>query len=523
MGRKLKKRRQDKNTFATHCRADSATSEIRKLFAVPAVCGLLILAVIAVFGQTYGHDFINYDDNEYVYENSHVSRGLTRDGFAWALTSFHASNWHPLTWLSHMLDCQFYQLHPGGHHLTNVLFHASAAVILFLALRRMTGALWPCAWVAAIFAIHPQRVESVAWVAERKDVLSGLFFASTHSGSTPAPRRASGGAAAQATLIDGGLLCTGLDGQADAGDIAVHSAFARLLAAATPGPLFFRRTQQRGAKGVHSRDKYRPLIEKISLFVLAAAACAITLVAQHHAIRPLEELSLSARLANAALAYVTYIGKMLYPSGLAVLYPLPSGPPPVLEVTAAFALLIGVSTTAVIFRRKCPYLFVGWLWYLGALTPVIGLVQVGNQAMADRYTYLPHIGLSIAMAWGAADVASNLRYPRWPLAALAALVLAGLMICAWRQTRLWRDAETLYEHTLACTSRNPIIHKNLGDVLVGRGQVDQAIDQYRQAVDIEPDYAAAHNNLGWELAARGQIDEAIDPLSQGPDERAKLR
>ena len=309
------------------------------------------------------------------------------------------------------------------------------------------------------------------------------------------------------------------------------------------------------------------LLEKIPLFLLAAASCAITLVAQHDALKSLEHLSLGQRAANAAVAYVAYIGKMLYPAGLAVLYPLPKHPPPAWEVAAAVAVLAAISAAAVLARRKCPYLLCGWLWYLGSLLPVIGLVQVGSQSMADRYTYLTQIGLVLAIAWGAAQAAGILRMPsaeaeegmadgvvadlrpshdpvvaglgpshaadrrspeprrpsvesrrgretraerRWALAVLAALVLEGLMVCAWRQTRYWRNSETLWTHTLACTSANPIAENNLGKALAERGELVEAMDHYRRALAFKPDYAEAEYNLGWALADGGQFDAAIE-------------
>ena len=253
----------------------------------------------------------------------------------------------------------------------------------------------------------------------------------------------------------------------------------------------------------------RLVVEKIPLFVLAAASCVVTLAAQRDAMQPLEQLAFPCRVANAAVAYVAYLGKMLYPAGLAVLYPLPKDPPPAWEVVAAVAVLLAISTAVFVARRKCPYLLFGWLWYLGTLVPVIGLVQVGDQAMADRYTYLTQIGLYMAIAWGAVDVAGSWPYRRWRFAAVAVLVVAGLMVCAWQQTQYWRDSETLWTHTLACTSQNPIAHNNLGFALAGRGQVDEAIAHYQKALEIKPDYAEAHNNLGNALAGRGQVDEAI--------------
>ncbi len=503
----------------TRVRASSAYAVV--------VCGLLLLAVATVFGQTVNHRFVNFDDEDYVYENPHVREGLTVTGTVWALTAYRASNWHPLTWLSHTLDCRLYHLEPGGHHLTNVLLHAAAAVFLFLALKRMTrrstAALWASAWVAAVFAIHPLRVESVAWVAERKDVLSGLFFMLTlwfYARYTERP--ASWGR----YLLVVASFALGLTAK----PMLVTLPFVLLLL--DYWPLGRAGSGERGAGGHHvlmvgeqagtmypwsgsrwgTRSLLPLVVEKIPLFLLAAASCVITLAAQRHAMKSLVQVAFAERVANAAVAYVAYLGKMLYPASLAVLYPLPMDPSPAWEVIAAVAVLVTISTAVFVARRKCPYLLIGWLWYLGTLAPVIGLVQVGDQAMADRYTYLTQIGLYMAIAWGAAHAAGSWPYRRWLLAGVSAIVLAGLMVCAWRQTSHWQNSETLWTHTLASTSQNSVAHNNLGLVLAGRGQFDEAIAYYGKALEIKPDYVDAHNNMGTALARRDQVDAAIEHL-----------
>ena len=504
--------------------ASGPLAPVPRSYVLLAVCGLLLLAVIAVFGQTARHDFVNFDDNEYVCENRHVKAGLTGEGIVWAMTACYACNWHPLTWISHMLDCQLYGLAPGGHHLTNVLFHAAAAILLFLALRRMTGALWPSAWVAAVFAVHPLRVESVAWVAERKDVLSGLLFMLTlWLYARYAERPASWGR----YLAVIGSFALGLTAK----PMLVTLPFVLLLLDYWPlGRLGWGLSQFSLGEQRHEALKtplvpdgtpiaklsvppgmppVRLVVEKIPLFVLAAASCVVTLAAQRKAIQPLEQLSFAGRVAHAAVAYVAYLGKMLCPAGLAVLYPLPKNPPPAVEVVAAVAMLLAISTAAFVARRKCPCLLVGWLWYLGTLVPVIGLVQVGGQAMADRYTYLTQIGLYLAIAWGAMQVAEYRSCRRWGFAAVSVPMMAGLIACAWQQTRHWCDSEILWTHTFACTSQNADAHYNLGAALARRGQIDEAVAQYRSALKIEPDYAMAYNNLGLALADRGQVDEAI--------------
>ena len=369
----------------------------RNTYTVAAVCGFLLLAVALVFGQTVRHDFVNYDDNAYVYENPQVAGGLTAHGIAWAFTSFHVSNWHPLTWLSHMLDCQFYGLHAGGHHLTNVLLHAATAILLFLVLRRMTGDLWPSAFVAAVFAIHPLRAESVAWVAERKDVLSGLFFMLTLGAYAGYARRPFSLGRYLTVVL---LFALGL--------------MAKPMLVTLPFVLLLLDYWPLGRIGPHRRTGIssfrRVVVEKIPLLALTAASCVATVIAQGTAVIAIDVIPLPSRIANALVSYVAYMGQLFYPAGLAVLYPHPEGGLPIWKVAASSLVLAGISAAALVWRRRFPYLFVGWFWYVGMLVPVIGLVQVGLHAMADRYTYLPQIGLCIAVTWGVAQLAASRRY-----------------------------------------------------------------------------------------------------------------
>jgi protein O-mannosyl-transferase len=480
----------------------NAASPHRGPYHLLAVSVFLLLAVLAVFGQTIGHDFVNFDDDVYVYENPQVNGGLTSAGTAWAITAFHSNNWHPLTWLSHMLDCQLYGLKPGGHHVSNVLLHAASAILLFLALQRLTGAFWPSAWVAAIFALHPLRVESVAWVAERKDVLSGLFFMLTLWFYARYVERPASWGRYSLVLAAFALGLT-------AKPMLVTLPFVLLLLDYWPLGRFGPRRE--------AKVRLRLVVEKIPLFVLAAASCAVTLAAQRDAIAPLEQLAVSRRLANAAVVYVAYLGKMFYPADLAVLYPFPNEPPPAWEVAAAVSLLLAISIAVFVVRRNCPYLLFGWLWYLGTLAPVIGVVQVGSQMMADRYTYLPQIGLYVAIAWGAAHLASReLSRQRW-LAVVGALAVAGLMGRTWEQTRHWRDSETLWVHTLSCTPSNARAEYNLGHFLAGRGRVNDAIPHFRSALESQPRLAKAHIGLGLALVDREQVDEAVDHFRKALD------
>ena len=374
----------------------------------------------------------------------------------------------------------------------------------------MTGALWPSAWVAAIFAIHPLRVESVAWVAERKDVLSGFFFMLTlWFYARYVERPASWG---RHLLVVASFFLGLL-----AKPMLVTLPFVLLLLdywplgrlGAAHGSVNGSLPQRTPVVHAHGSPVRGLFVEKIPLFVLAIASCAITLWAQSGAINSLTERSLPARFANAVVAYVDYLGKMIYPADLAVLYPFPSEPLPNWEVFGAIAGLLAISIAVWVGRRHYPYLLVGWLWYLGTLAPVIGLVQVGSQKMADRYTYLTQVGLYVAIAWGAARICGAWPNRRLLVAVASVLILAVLVRSAWRQTQYWQDSVTLWTHTLASTTQNVVAHTNLGLALADRGQVDEAIEHYREALRLKPDSAETLNDLGLALAERGQLEDAV--------------
>ena len=408
----------------------------RNPYTVLVVCSLLLLAVALVFGQTLRFDFVNYDDNDYVYGNPHVAHGLTARGMTWAFATGHASNWHPLTWLSHMVDCQLYGLKwPGGHHLTNVLLHAASTIILFLVLREMTGQLWPSAFVAALFAIHPLHVESVAWVAERKDVLSGLFFMLTLAAYVRYARRPF---SLGRYLLVAALFALGLMAK----PMLVTLPFVLLLLDYWPLGRFSPRiaVDGRTENGRGRLSIAMPLLlEKLPLLSLAAISCVVTVWAQRGAVSSLDVVPFSSRVANAAISYTAYLGQLFHPIGLAVFYPHPKNNVPIGEVFGAFLLMAGIFAAVIASRRKCPYLLVGWLWYVGTLVPVIGLMQVGAQARADRYTYLTQIGLYIAIAWGVSQLSSVWPHRRWVCGATSALVMVLLAICAWGQASYWCD------------------------------------------------------------------------------------
>jgi tetratricopeptide (TPR) repeat protein len=479
--------------------------------AILGICVLLTAATLATFGRTVRYDFVKYDDNVYVYDNPHVAAGLSPRAVAWAFTEPHGGNWHPLTTLSHMLDCQLYGLWPGGHHLTNVLLHAATSVLLFLVLRRMTGSLWSSACVAAVFALHPLRAESVAWISERKDVLSGLFFMLTLAAYVryaTRPFRSSRyllvvfvyalGLLAKPMLVSVPFVLLLLD-YWPLGRLRLPGMDASVTAAAGRLP-----------NAAHGAA--RLLAEKIPLLLLAAGSCVVTACVQREAIAHVVRVALPWRIANALVAYVAYLGKFFWPVNLAVLYPHPQTDLPAWEIVGAVLVLAAISVLTVACRGKRAYLPVGWLWYLGMLVPVIGLVQVGRQAMADRYTYLPQIGLCLALTWTAADLLRDYcpaRTARIVGGAAGVLLIEVLMAHALVQTAHWRNSRVLWSHTLACTVGNAVAHNDLGQVCAAEDQPAEALDHYRQALEIDPRYAQAHSNLGSVLQQQGRVADAL--------------
>jgi tetratricopeptide (TPR) repeat protein len=467
------------------------TGQTKDAAIATGICVLLVMLVLAVFGQTVGDGFVNFDDDQYVFQNAIVSKGLSPDGIEWAFTHVHSNNWHPLTTLLHMLDCQVYGLWAGGHHLTNVILHAAGAVLLFFVLMEMTGALWRSGFVAAVFAIHPLRVESVAWVSELKDVLSGVFFMLTlWAYARYARRPGSRGRYAMVML----WLALGLMSK----PMLVTVPFVLLLLDYWPLGRFENRSQLPAL-----------LREKIPLFALSALSCVATVIAQKQTIQTIQSFPLSLRVGNALVAYVVYLEKLIWPSQLAVLYPFLKDGWPAWEVFDAILLLAGLTVGAWLLRRKEPSLLVGWLWYLGMLAPVIGILQVGDQAYADRYTYLPQIGLCLAGTWMAADWAGQRLGRQMALGAVALAILCVLPVVAFRQTTYWHDDETLWTHALECTRGNFTAHNDLGNDLLQQGRTEEAIAQYREALEIDPAVSEAHNDLGFALFRQGRTEEAV--------------
>jgi tetratricopeptide (TPR) repeat protein len=461
---------------------------------VPAVCLALAAITFAVFGQTAGFGFVNYDDQEYVYKNPMVAKGLTLKGAVWALTFGDIGHWHPLTWLSHMADCQAYGLWAGGHHLTNVALHAVAAVLLFLALREMTGSLWRSAFVAAVFAIHPLRAESVAWISERKDVLSGVFFMLTLWAYARYARQPTRGRYTAVVLAYAfGLLSK---------NTLVTLPFVLLLLDWWPLNRMGRMALFGGL-----------VKEKIPLFLLSLGSCVATVLVPEKVTGSVR-LSFLERVGNAVVSYGVYLRQMVFPSGLAIPYLNPPNGLPFWEVALVFVLLAAISIIVVVCRKGRPYLLVGWLWYLGMLLPVIGIIQISYYAHADRYTYLPGIGLVLAGTWWVGDCSLLWQHRRAGLGSLMAAVMGILMVGAWKQTGYWKSSETLWTHTLACTTGNYMAHNSFGSAVLQDGKVDEAITHFKIAVQISPGYALGHNNLGKALLQKGRVDEAITQFQE---------
>ncbi|MEN6457586.1 MAG: tetratricopeptide repeat protein [Thermoguttaceae bacterium] len=514
------------------------------------VCTLLCLAIGLIYGKTLGHTFVCLDDHVCVSGNPLVTNGLTIRNAAWALSHRYAGVWAPTVWISHTLDWTLYGPWAGGHHLTNVLLHAVTTLLLFFALQRMTGRLWPSALAAALFAVHPLRVESVAWVTERKDMLSGLFFTLTLWAYARYVRKgALAFAVGQQAVPPGGryrpyLLVVTLFafGLMSKPTIVTLPLVLLLLDYWPLGRLA--REPEPGANRSAWPDVRQLVAEKLPLLALAAAASIVAIWAQQVALDINVRFSLGWRLAHVPVAYVGYLGQFFWPMNLAVPYPRPAHLP-AWHVAGALALLLLISAATIAARRRFPYLLVGWLWYLIMLLPAVGLLQFGVQATADRFTYLPQIGLAIAVAWGLSDLGGATRAAprRWMVGSVAVVTLIASTAVAWRQTSCWRNSETLMNRALQCTTDNTLAHlwlageyamqnragealqhctaalamdPNRGEVLdrVGLvqdqlGLTDDAIAQYRKAIRVEPDYPDAHFHLATVLARRKQWNEAL--------------
>ena len=455
---------------------------------------LLVAATLAVYGQVIGFRFVNLDDNHYITENPAVLQGLTPQGILWAFTTFHGGNWHPLTWVSHMADVEAYGLDAGGHHRTNALIHTASSVLLFLVLSAMTHSLWASALVAALFAIHPLHVESVAWVAERKDVLSGFFWILTLGVYSWYARRPM----MSRYLLVVFSFALGLLSK----PMGVTLPFVLLILDAWPlqrlkdSRTVFDRWIPRGSMAVRSVGA-RLVIEKVPMFLLAAAFSVLTLVAQKEvgAVWSVDKMPIVVRIVNALVSYMAYIRKTVWPVDLAVLYPH-AGMPEAWIVGVSALLLVSITVLGIRNMRDMPFLLVGWLWYLGTLVPVIGIVQVGSQAMADRYTYIPLIGLFIALAWGSARFVAVCPGLKRPVVVSSLVVLSGLMLLARAQVETWKNTVTLFEQALAATEVNPLAHHNIGAFYMDQNDCRKAVPHFLEAIRMKENYAYPYHGLG---------------------------
>jgi tetratricopeptide (TPR) repeat protein len=443
------------------------------------------------------HQFTNFDDNVYVSENQHIQKGLNLDSIKWAFTTPYAGNWQPLTWLSYIVDYKLFGSNPAWYHLVNLLLHIANTILLFSVLNAMTAALWRSAFVAAAFALHPLHVESVAWVAERKDVLSALFWMLTLAAYIRFVRRST----ITSYLLTLLLFALGLMAK----PMLVTLPFILLLLDYWP----LNRIQNK-------KDIYRLVVEKIPFFVLSATSSAATFFIQRAvgAMKLVDVLPLNIRLANVVVSYVKYIGKMFWPTHLAVFYPFDVNSLSAWKVVFAVLLLSAISIWVVRLSPKYKFLLTGWAWYLGTLVPVIGLVHVGEQAIADRYTYIPLTGLFIIVAWGADELLTGRQWRKITLPLSASAVILALSVCTFLQLRYWRSSITLFQHAIAVTSRNYIAYNNLGTAYGGLGRYNDEIDACMQAIKIKPDNAIAYNNLGIAYGLLGQFNRAIEAGEQ---------
>jgi protein O-mannosyl-transferase len=489
-------------------RSRRATGVLGERYIIP----VLIAITFIVFWPVQRLPFLTHDDDAYIYDNPHVKTGLTAANFSWALTATDVYNWHPVTWISHMLDVQIYGLDNAGHHRTNLLFHIANVVLLFLVLKRITGRAWPSAFVSGLFAVHPLHVESVAWVAERKEMLCAFFmllsilayarYAVKPSARTYVPIILFYvlGLMSKPMLVSLPLLLLLLDYWPLARMEPAGASIAKLVT------------------------------EKLPLFLLAGVSGIVTFVAQRSggAVVNLSGYPLGLRLENALVSYVRYMGKMFWPFGLALPYPYPDGGFPIWQVAGASMLLALITFAAIRAFDNHPYLLVGWFWYVVTLIPVIGIVQAGGQALADRYTYIPLTGLFIIVAWGFADVVGRIEARNWrlgaafgavrpALAVFAASSVFLLGICSHVQLSYWRDGVALFSHTLAVTGPNYLAHNQLGVAYGATGDRRRAAGEFREAIKLAPDYYLAHYNLGGTLVQDGIIDEAVAEYQRAID------
>ena len=476
----------------------------QRTYHILIICLFLISSLFFVYSQVLNFDFIgHFDDDLYVTENLNVKAGLTKESIKWAFTTFHSSNWHPITWLSHMTDIELFGINPGNHHIINLFFHIANSLLLFLILLKTTSKIWQSAMVASLFAFHPLNVESVAWIAERKNVLSTFFWLLTTGSYIHYVRHKN----IQRYLIVIFFFISGLMSK----PMLVTLPFTLILLDYWPLNRFKNVSSQKESPPLNLHQKYAFIFEKIPLILLSILSCIVTYIAQDKsgAVSSTNIFSLYTRFSNAIVSYTRYIGKMILPDSLAAYYPY-SDSISYAEITCS-SLFLTVLTYLFIklYKKGFPYLITSWLWYLGTLVPVIGLVQVGNQSMADRYTYVPHIGLFIIISWGIPDFLTKFNFKKTFFIITASLYISFCLICTWIQVSHWKNGITLFTHTLKVAPNNPFAHNNLGVEYFHKKKYDKAIFQFNKALALKPYYKEVYYNLGLVFQQMENSEEAL--------------
>ena len=481
--------------------------DIKHHHKILTVCLLLILTILITFWQVKNFDFVNFDDQVYVTANPKVQSGLTIDGVVWAFTTFRAGNWHPLTWLSHMLDCELYGLNPMGHHWTSLQIHLTNTLLLFFILQYMTGALWRSAFVAALFALHPLHVESVAWVSERKDVLSTFFGMLTILAYIRYVKKRNFFRYFLVFI----LLSLGLMAK----PMLVTLPFVLLLLDFWPLERL-KYCSQCQSSGFQPLNLFRLIWEKVPFFIPVVISSVLTILAQKEvgALYTFEALPIKVRIANAFVSYASYIIKTVWPQNLAVFYPHPLGISSLWYVFLAVFAIAGISFFSIRLFKKHPYMAVGWFWYLGTLIPVIGLIQVGAQSMADRYTYIPLIGLFIIVAWGMPDLLKKWHYNRIIIAVFAIILISAFSMRSYFQIGHWKNSTAVFENTIKITENNWLAYNNLGLALMCNGKAEEAVSYFKKALQIRPNYLKLYDNIGVALFQLGKLEEALSYYSK---------
>jgi len=483
---------------------------MKHLHLIVLICLSLSIITLFTFWQIQDHDFIYLDDNIYLIENPHIQTGATLQNIKWAFTTNYPDYWHPLPWLTHMIDISLYGLNPKGHHFNNLLFHIANTLLLFLFLYRSTNSTWKSAFVAALFALHPLHVESVAWATERKDVLSTFFLfitLLTYTYYTEKP----GFMRYLFILVSFAL---GLMSK----PMLVTLPFLLILLDYWPlRRLNFGQSNYSNKPNAKKTSIFGLLLEKVPLLILSAILIVIIFSQKHgaEAFIPPDYVPITLRVSNAIVSYTVYLLKMVWPAGLAIFYPYPDFLS-LWHVAGSVILLLTISCLVFRWRLPHPYLITGWLWYLGTLVPVIGLVQWGAwPAMADRFTYVPLTGVFIISAWGIPEILGRHRHKKTILITSASIVLLLLVICTWLQVRHWQNSKSILEHTLNVTSNNYLMHNNYGrQILIQNGKIDEAMSHFNKALNINPRSGQAHNNIGVILARRGELEEAASRFSK---------